>query len=470
MKGRAGPAVIPEKYLRCLWYDQRRFLKRAIRTRDGKRISIISPGAWNTGRGPDFFDGVFRVARGGTVRGDVEVHRRRRDWRAHGHRRDPAFSGVRLHVFLQDDGKSDRCESHSGGRLTEICLRGQTRRGPGSSARAIDPRDYPYRAGAARGRCGPAARKAGHRAVARFLRAAGEARLREKSRRAGSLILRLGGEQALYRLILETLGYSAHKDGFIGLAGLLPWEGLRRIALGEAGGGGARAVEAALMGAAGLIPAAASPAWDDETVRAWEDTALAWRGIDASLRIGALPEGSWKGGPRRPAASPCRRIAGVAPLLAALAGGGLESLLAGVHAGDEAGLLEERLADALGGDAPSYWRTRCAWGGAKLGAPIAPIGRDHRLKIVVNALLPFLHAKGRRKAAEGILRGIPAVEPDSRVKTMMANLVGWGAPFPGRWGMAAQQGMLHIHRRFCAGDRTGCIHCPIPGMLARRAR
>lgn len=458
--------AIPEKYLRCLWYDQRRFLKRSIRSRDGRRIRIVSPGTWNTGRGPDFLDGVFRLARRGTVCGDVEVHRRRLDWKSHAHRLDPAFGGVRLHVFLLDDGNGDRCENHAGGPLTEICLRGQIRRGPGTAARAIDPHDYPYRARAARGRCGAAARNGGGEGLARFLRSAGEARLREKAVRAGALMRRHGREQALYRLILETLGYSAHKDAFIRLAELLPWDTMRRIARRAQGAECAASVEAALMGAAGLVPTAASPAWDNETVRAWEELARTWKEINDAHQIGALPEESWNGAAQRPASSPRRRIAGISPLLAARAGSGLGSLLAGVENGTETGLLEERLAGLLDGDAPSYWHTRCAWGGARLRRPLALIGREHRLKIVVNVLLPILFAEGRRLAAIGLLREIPAVEPDSRVKTMMSRLVGHGAPFPRRWGMAAQQGMIHIHRHFCAKDRSGCARCRIPGMLA----
>lgn len=460
----APPAALPEKYVRCLWYDGKKFLKRGIRTRDGRLIRVVSPGRWNTGRGPDFLDGVFRIGLRGTVCGDVEVHRRRHDWHMHAHRRNPFFGGVRLHVFLLDDG-GGRCVNYSGDAMTEICLRGQTRRGLEAAARLIDPRRYPYHAGTARGRCGAVAR--GGERLAEFLRKAGEARLREKAARARWLAQHHGQEQALYRLILETLGYAAHKDAFIRLAELLPWRALGRVVHRVSAVHRRGVVESVLMGAAGLIPAAPQPEWDAESVCAWEQASRTWATIKGACDAGELPCGVWNRAAQRPASSPCRRIAGISPLLAACAGNSLGSLLAGVEVGTESGLLEERLAGLLDEGAPSYWRTHCRWGGTKLRTPLALIGREHRLKIVVNVLLPILYAEGRRVAAIGLLREIPAVEPDSRVKTMMSRLVGHGAPFPRRWGMAAQQGMLHIHRRFCAKDRSGCARCRLPGILAQ---
>ncbi|MEI6634679.1 MAG: DUF2851 family protein [Chlamydiota bacterium] len=460
-------AIIPEKYVRCLWYDQRHFLKKGVRSRDGGHIRIVSPGTWNTGRGPDFLGGVFRLGRRGTVCGDVEVHRRRHDWQSHAHRRDPAFGGVRLHVFLLDDRNGDRCTNYSGGPVTEICLRGQTRRGIGNAARAIDPRRYPYHAGGARGRCGAAARSGGGERLARFLRSAGKARLHEKAVCAGALACRHGGEQALYRLILETLGYSARKGAFIRLARCLPWKTLRLIARQAPERQRQAAIEAALLGAAGLIPATTSQGWDADSVRAWRRTARTWEALKIAHGLDELPPGIWHGAAQRPANSPPRRIAGISVLFARCVAKGLWREMMSGCAGGDSRVLETRMEDLLSDGSGSYWDARCAWGGVKLRSSLSLIGREHRIKIIANVLLPVLCSKGRRDAAHAIFGVLPAVEPDSRVKTMITRLVGGGAPFPRRWGMAAQQGMLHLHRHFCAKDKTGCLRCPLPELIAR---
>ena len=455
----------PEKYLRCLWYDGRRFLKRGIRTRDGARIEIVSPGAWNTGRGPDFLGGVFRLDGRATVCGDVEVHRRRRDWAAHAHRRDPAFGGVRLHVFLLDDGRRDCCRNHLGDPVTELCLRGQTRRPPEEAARLIDPRDYPYRAGGARGRCGAVAGAGGGERLAVFLRLAGKERLRMKIARARRLARRYGREQALYLLILETLGYSAHKGAFRRLSRLLPWRTLRRIAAHAGPRDAHAAVETALLGAAGLIPPSAAPAWDRDTQRAWRAAKRGWRLIETSRGVGGMDPAVWRDGAQRPASAPPRRLAAAGVLFARCAKKGLVRTLLPRGRGAVPGALERRLARLLDGAPRSYWDLRCAWGGRRLRRPCAPIGPEHRVKIVANVLLPFLHLEGRRAAARAVFESLPTVEPDSCVKAMMARLVGGGTPFPRRWGFAAQQGLLCLHRRLCVKDRSGCRRCRLPGLL-----
>ena len=49
--------------------------------------------------GPDFLGAEIEIA-GSTVLGDVEIHFRSSDWRAHGHHENPSFERVVLHVIL----------------------------------------------------------------------------------------------------------------------------------------------------------------------------------------------------------------------------------------------------------------------------------------------------------------------------------------------------------------------------------
>ena len=97
--GLYGALRIPEKLIQQIWL-RGEFEKDALRTTDGGSIRVLSPGKWNlSGEGPDFLGAEIEIA-GTTVLGDVEIHFRYSDWRAHGHHENPSFERVVLHVIL----------------------------------------------------------------------------------------------------------------------------------------------------------------------------------------------------------------------------------------------------------------------------------------------------------------------------------------------------------------------------------
>lgn len=74
-----------------------------LRTTNGERLTVLYPGRPGGSAGPDFRDAVIRLGDARTVCGDVEVHLRGGDWRAHGHQDDPRYRRVILHVVLTND-------------------------------------------------------------------------------------------------------------------------------------------------------------------------------------------------------------------------------------------------------------------------------------------------------------------------------------------------------------------------------
>ncbi len=74
-----------------------------LRTTSGERLTVLYPGRPGGGAGPDFRDAVIRLGDARTLCGDVEVHLRGGDWRAHGHDGDPRYRRVVLHVVLTND-------------------------------------------------------------------------------------------------------------------------------------------------------------------------------------------------------------------------------------------------------------------------------------------------------------------------------------------------------------------------------
>tara|TARA_B110000438_G_scaffold247550_1_gene249746 strand:- start:691 stop:1878 length:1188 start_codon:yes stop_codon:yes gene_type:complete len=97
--GLYGALRIPEKLIQKIWLFGE-FEKDNLRTTDGGSIRVLSPGKWNLSlEGPDFLGAEIEIA-GSTVLGDVEIHFRSSDWRAHGHHENPSFERVVLHVIL----------------------------------------------------------------------------------------------------------------------------------------------------------------------------------------------------------------------------------------------------------------------------------------------------------------------------------------------------------------------------------
>ena len=116
---RAG--TIGEDVVQTIWYDQ---LYRAadLRTADGVRLRVVSPGWWNRGDGPDFraaqieFDGRLRT-------GDVEIHLTASGWKQHGHHLDARYDSVILHVVLDGDEADPRAVTASGRPVPVAALR-----------------------------------------------------------------------------------------------------------------------------------------------------------------------------------------------------------------------------------------------------------------------------------------------------------------------------------------------------------
>ncbi|MFM9076041.1 MAG: DUF2851 family protein, partial [Bacteroidota bacterium] len=90
-----------ESFLHFIW-QYRRFNPAGLTTTAGEEVTIIEPGIYNADAGPDFLHARIRL---GAVEwaGAVEIHVRSSDYRRHGHRLDPSYGPVILHVVWQED-------------------------------------------------------------------------------------------------------------------------------------------------------------------------------------------------------------------------------------------------------------------------------------------------------------------------------------------------------------------------------
>lgn len=183
-----------------------------LRLEDGRTLKVIFPGIPGGSSGPDF-RGAILEAEGDLLRGDVEVHLVASGWRAHGHGRDPAYAGVVLHVVGANDDPG-ALTAHASGRLIPILVLPA----PVGPPLAFTP---PCVFATARGlEPGPALDRLGLR------------RLRIKAARAAPLVAAHGAGQALYALLLETLGGPANREPFAAVARRLPLAALLELAEG----------------------------------------------------------------------------------------------------------------------------------------------------------------------------------------------------------------------------------------------
>ena len=409
-----GPDGGGEAALASLWAGQR-LPPEALRTVEGEPLRVISPGRPNGGAGPDFRDAAVLLESGVLLQGDVEVHVRASDFRRHGHHRDPAYDGVVLHVVQRAD-EGPRTRGRGGRTVPVLALP------PGAAAAGGDggtPAVWAPPCAGAVARLGPAA-------VGAVLERLGEERLWRRAAALAPRAAALGDAGALYAALAEALGLGGDREGFARVARSVPLSWLWEQAAGLPPAQAVRLLDAALLGAGGLL-------------REGDALYRAWRSLGApGPREGLAP---FRG---RPANRPERRLLGLSRLL--------------VRHGGPA--LPQRLAAAvLAGPRPLLHALTVRERGAAL------IGPGRACELAVNAVLPALLAAAERDG-----------RPDLRAAVLAAYAV---LPSPGEYaalrpltavlrrpdgrtlvtGARRQQGALALLHGECRRGRCG--RCPL---------
>ena len=390
---------ISEADLSLIWQGQR-FPPEALLTTDGRAVAVVNPGRRGGGSGPDFIDAVVLLD-GVERRGDVELHVRASyfHFHGHGHDRDPAYTDLALHVvYLADEAET---------RLQDGSLAPVAAFAPWLRGRVEELHSWQRAPEMWREPCKGATQRLGEAAVRSALEAAGRQRFEARVERMAAAVGQLGGEEALWRGLLDTLGVGGDRAGFVRLAAAF----LAELATAV------EDLEAALLHVAGLGP---EP-----------------DGAEALPR----PLSPGLGSPGRPANRPQIRLAG----LAALVRRALERTVRGrVEA-----LSEMALASVT--EAGSTGRRLAAW-------TVRPqIGTARAQELLVNAVLPFVATRGLKPEALALLRSLPAGTSYGKTAFLESNL----RPDKGRIGRNAlqSQGLLGYVRQWCSQD--GCGKCPL---------
>ena len=400
-----------ERALAQYWRDHGASLP-PLQCDDGSRLRVVYPGRASAAAGPDFRDAVLQRESGEVVRGDVELHLRRRGWEAHGHHTDSGYNGVVLHVVLH--GGDTPITLASGRRVPTAALFPRTL-GARARRQAPPPRPLPL-----------AALPTAPSRLARTLDREGDARFFLKVR---GFAVHVGAtadhSEALYRGLMGGLGYGGNSAAMLRLAEGLPLRALERSLRGVRREDRRAALASTLLQASGLSTGDASP------------------GAPAVMPVVSREE--WKLFRVRPANHPSRRLEGMAALLDCAWDEGLAVWAAALVAEGSVAAVRGGLAVAADGG-----------GGALIGA-------DRASDLAVNVVLPFARAWGNQNrdgglsaAALALYRAWPPLQDNAITEEALRLLGVEGADGKElRRSARRQQGLIRVYRRRLGGIAGG---------------
>lgn len=355
---------------------------------------IIFPGWFSTQPGPDFRDAIISDGAGNLSRGDIEIHVVDSDWVAHGHDLDANYESVILHVVLHKTAATPTT-THSGSPVPILEL-APLLVAPISELLASFKQWRPDLV-----RC-PTEISSAEEATMTICQS-GATRFGSKVRRVAADVEAVGADEALYRLLAESLGYSENRDNFRRIAEALPFALLSSLDSFH--------VEQLLLAAAGLTA----------------ESKLLYTYIDGPV----LRPGELQTFRVRPGNSPTARLRGLARL---------------VH------LHRRGLALTLTEADPSV-----LWKQFVVEADVVLVGKGRADDIVINVALPYLSAYHSLDGAKA-LASLPA-PPDNRwVKALRAKLRQNGTVIK-PYRAIHQQGLLGLSLNFCRYDH--CEACPL---------
>ena len=410
---RSKPPLLPERLLVRLWRNRDR--RRALRTKDGRRLRVLYPGRPNGGPGPDFRDALIQLGSAPPVQGDVEVHRTSAGWSQHGHHRDPQYNNVVLHVVFQyGRGPATRRQDGLPVPVAELAIEEPSVSVPDlyGVPEMVCPLVHRWRSRSPKG-------------LRRLLDQAGRRRFLEKSVTFDRALRDDGAEEVMYRGILEAMGYSRNKKPFLDLAHRLPWGVVRSLARAYLGTPRARAIHGVLLKVAGFAES------QDE-------------GIRLPGHIAPVDKNTWCTAGIRPSNQPHRRLAGVAILLDRFVDSGLVAGLIPMTELRSTGPLTDALTVVESG--------------------VALIGRSRALDITVNVALPLLHAWATRRDDQALVKATLRLYQDApslaenEITREMATLLGISGT-PLFRGALRQQGLIHLYHEML---REGATESPGP--------
>jgi hypothetical protein len=435
-----------ERHLQAVWFDPL-YRPAGLFTAAGESVVVEDPGRWNLEAGPDFINARLRIGGQRTLTGDIEIHKRPADWKAHGHRDDQAFAGVVAHVTYFPGSLATSCLPPG---TVQIALKDAISSNQGFSFESIDVTSYPLSVPV--GNASPCSRLLSSwqmHEVQSMLDLAGKERLASKAIKMSESISRNGVEQAFYEETMTALGYKHNRHAFRTLA-----RTLSRSTLTEESAGDYITAYALLLGVSGLLPQGIRRTWGPGTKNFVRDLWNRWWRSPSEIREQTMPRSAWKLSGLRPHNHPVRRLAAAARLFSGKTDWrcGLKEL----NPQSSAAWIKTVIAQLQDLEFP-FWSRRLGLGGKTQPANISLIGKERAAAILSNVVVPFEVAVGNGN--EEILRHLPKEQDNGRIRLSACNLLGPDHNPAVYSDGLKQQGLIQILQDFCLWKESECRHC-----------
>ena len=387
----AQPSSYDEIEIQSRWFAGH--FPRSYQSNHRQQVTIVSPGEWNRGAGPDFIKATVEID-GETHHGPIELDLDSRNWELHGHHQSPHFDEVILHVVLHDSGPTFFTRTSNHREVPRILLSQAEVNQALGRARLSQALARP-------GLClNPLAEMAASDLSA-LLKEAALHRLRLKGARFQQTASLHHFSQALWESLADALGFSANRLPMRLLAQRIPIQSLLKHDPED------RA--AILFGTAGFLSPtlhesapAASREWLEELWTRW------WKHRpDYEFPPDRLP--AWSQRATRPGNHPQRRLAALAaaatrwPSLAALA---------------RQDPPFTKLRKALTDLSDPFWDHHHTLKSARTDRPLKLMGQSRVHEFLINTLYP-LHPDNWEAYA-----GLRASAPNQKVKRCCERLFG----------------------------------------------
>lgn len=444
-----------EPMVQQVWFEG--WLKNPLTTVDGQRLSIIQPGIWGRGAGPDFRRAAFLLADDSVRAGDVEVDMRPKDWVSHGHDRNASFNDVILHAVWELSGKAFFTGTENFSHVPQVELRSQLAVDEDVLRDLLQDRsDIAGRPLSLSGACRREFERLGAERLLEVLRNAARYRLERKGRRLRLRAAAVGFSQALWEALAEGMGYHENKLAFSLLA--------RRVRIADLSQVDFSARIAWLFGTANLLPESEARIKDAAILSYLKTLWAYWWPLRSKLVDFILPKDLWVKSQVRPWNHPLRRLAGLCRLSNCWA-----KVLKALENGDE-----KEFTDSLSSVQDSFWDRRMSWRGKMLDRAYPLIGRDRVRELTINIFWPWLlcgrHQEARTLCDDQVLKRLEAMRCGWNYKTRIA----YERVVPATIKRSAlenalfQQGLLQIYEDYCVRDESACADCPFPWQISKQ--
>ena len=389
----------------------------------GESVTIVHPGSHNQHAGPDFSGARIRI--GDTLLiGNVELHLKTSDWKAHKHDEDEAYGNIILHVVYEDDKLDeakhpklilkDAIPAHIVERYTDF-------------TNAVQP--IP---------CASQLNKVNAITKESWLSRLLAERWEQKLEDWKVQLANANGDwrTLLYWRLAHNFGFKVNSDAFLMLAQSLPLIilGKHKHSLMQ--------IEALLYGQAGMLGQPFTEAYPIELQKEYFY-------LKKKYKLESIQPHLWKFLRMRPANFPTVRIAQFAALIHQ-----------SVHLFSE--IVEtwnaKEIKESFNVTASAYWANHAVFNEAQEKSQPKRLGISSVENVIINTVAPlqflYAHMQGSGNQQDKALELLTSIRPEDNHVIDSYKQAGWKAA-----NALQTQGLIQLYNNYCTPKK--CLNCAV---------